>query len=293
MKRWILVLLLVPASCMAQSVLMKLVNQATKNLQHPTSSRPTPGSGGEGVKGTLFDGGSLWRRPAFVPPTIDGYTHIRLGSSALDAYNGDGLMGVVTCDPQYIGAAILHEQLDPRTEEYCEGVERQIDPGAPQDAVAKRIAFLGATRKYYFRGHLMDLIEGPANVVPPGKVVVEISGTAGSGIVLSPMDAGFKIVGPRWSQGAVTTYGGWPHYGGAVLYMYDSAVYKLVIDLDPAKIKPTQITSRSTVFFTVGDPIPDGVNAMHVHLYRVPIRIDRIIFDNDPFTSEYREADGT
>lgn len=107
--------------------------------------------------------------PEFIPPVLEGYTHVRRGQGQwLPASSS----GISTCDPRYIVLARAGRSDPPEAvPSDCLRMEGQIVGGrklenpdivaamnvgaSREEAVAsyqERVATLGATDKYYFRG---------------------------------------------------------------------------------------------------------------------------------------------
>jgi len=257
----------------------------------------TTTSGNDGIHGDPLDGGMGWNRFVFDPPNIDGYTHIRWGASAQSRYNSEGTSGEANCDPNYIGMAVVGQSMPtPNELFYCLGQERILDPSATEDTVRKRIAELGATRKYYYRGQLHGMLwnlPGQPRLTPTDKdAVIQLLGGAASGMVQGEVGLSFNIVGPHWSWGEVSSgpFGGWPGPSPNTMSSKGDSIYKLVIDIDHTKVVSTQLTSLSYVFFTVGTPRMIYEDRRQ-KMYDLSVRIDKIVFVGNGFRSEYDEKE--
>lgn len=306
----------------AERAASQIGGAAVQSVTHVAGVRTLPSGGGaiggtatgnDGIHGDALQGGEYWNHLIFDPPEIDGYTHIRWGSSAQSRYNGEGTPGLSTCDPKYIGLAVLHLPpsalgaplaFDVGGLNACLNDEKMLDPAATMETVIKRIAQLGATRKYYYRGQLHGILwntPGGVRLTPSDKdVVVQLLGGLSSGMVQgfgtlnNHNFVNFNIVGPHWSWGEVIggSYGGWPDPRRPVtMSMKGDSIYKLVIDIDHTKIVPTQLTSLSYVFFTVGTPRLIYEDTEHNKMYDLPVRIDKIVFVGNGFRSEYDEKE--
>ncbi|MBJ6984006.1 hypothetical protein [Luteimonas sp. MC1750] len=137
--------------------------------------------------------------PSFIPPELEGYTHVRRGGGSWQPFM---FRGLGTCDPMYLANA--HAKINVAFDDLpysCKKVEAQIiggvgkpnvsvvqvdgigikvPPGEVAAAYAQRVATLGATNKYYSRGAgtVLKIRDGVVISIPakaladlPGKVV--------------------------------------------------------------------------------------------------------------------------
>ncbi|AGG90111.1 hypothetical protein [Rhodanobacter denitrificans] len=278
---------------------------AVQSITHTRAGMPPFGSGAastatqgnDGIHGDELDGGMNWNHLVFDPPQIDGYTHIRWGSSAQSRYNVRGTSGVDTCDPEYIGLIVTGRTLTPRELSYCLGREKMLDSSATEDTVRKRIAELRATRKYYYRGQIVGMfwnVPGQPRLTPTDEdIVIQLLGGTVSGMVQGDSGTYFNIIGPHWSWGDMRS-GLYPHWPDPtspnVNPGFGETTYKLVVDIDHTKVANWQLTSLSYIFFTVGTPRLD-VKGQSETWYDLPVRIDKIVFVGDGFQSEYDEKE--
>ncbi|UJJ49906.1 MULTISPECIES: hypothetical protein [Rhodanobacter] len=257
----------------------------------------TAARGNDGIHGDELDGGMGWNHLVFDPPEIDGYTHIRWGSSAQSRYNVRGTSGEATCDPEYIGLAVTGRTMPttPKSLTYCLGQEQMLDSSATEDTVRKRIAQLGATRKYYYRGQIVGMFwntPGQPRLTPTDQdIIIQLLGGTVTGMVQGDFGLSFNIFGPHWSSGDMRS-GLYPHLPAPTPpnVIPEAATYKLVVDIDHTKVAPYQLTSLSYIFFSVGTPRLRFKDRTET-IYDLPVRIDKIVFVGDGFKSEYDEKE--
>jgi hypothetical protein len=208
-----------------------------------------------------------WNNADFAPPTMDGYTHLRFGSSSNDQF-GNAHMGRDVCDREYVGYALLQRAtLTPRDAYRCVSVERANDPSASEETVRERMAQLSGTRKFYTRGTAQVMMFDPqGRQLPPGKALVEFGFGGGSPIV-GPEGINFRITGPHWLV---------PGSPPGQL----AEGFAMLIDADPAmKMRWQQMGTHSYVYFTVGTPTNKRPAVMQRNLviYDLPVTVDKIV----------------
>lgn len=273
LHRIILMALMLPAAAMAhQSFLAKLLNKAVSSAAQSTTSPSTtttlPGSDGVHASGPGYN---QWAYPKFVPAVLDGYTHIRFGTAAVDPF-GNAVNGRPTCDPEFMGYALLHRTaLTPDDARICLSWERNNDPAATVDTLRRRMATIAGTRKFYIRGTVNLYVRSGPNgePIPPGSVLV----VWGNHLmpVSGPSGTWFTMTGPNW-------FGPWSNTG-------DVDAFKLLTQMDLTGRDIGPLGSKSYVFFTIGAPVNDGMSPVqrNLHLYHVVVTVDKIVLEDNRF----------
>lgn len=254
----------------AQSFLSRLgqtVSTAVSNQLHqpnsPGNARVSTGDGLHNSNGISAN----WDFPKYAPDTLDGYTHLRFGSAALDPF-GNAVGGREVCDRAFVGYALLHRsELLPQDAQRCLSLERVNDPSATLATLQQRMTTIAGTRKFYFRGTIrVDTRADPAGQsLPPGKGVVIVS--SGLPMIFSPADTDFRLGGPNW------IHPGWrPGFVGNE--------FALLFNADPSLSSHwQQMADNAYVFFTVSDPKhPRASTWQSGHrMFDVDVVIDKIV----------------
>lgn len=266
---------LLPGAALAQqsfmSRLLSNTGQAVANqLTHGTATSTTANSGSDGLH-AKSQGYNQWAYPNYAPDTMDGYTHLRFGSAALDPF-GNTVGGRQVCDREFVGYALLHRtELLPQDAQRCLSLEQANDPSATMATMQQRMTTISNTRRFYIRGAIrVDTRVDPAGqTLPPGKGVVILGG--GLPIIASPNDVDFRLGGPNWLQP------GWrPGYIGNQ--------FALLFNADPSLgSRWQQMADNAYVFFTVSEPKhPRASTWQRGHtMYDVEIEIDKIILTDN------------
>lgn len=206
-----------------------------------------------------------WLYPGFVPSTIDGYLHIRYGTSALDPF-GNGIGGRPTCDPEFIGYAALHRTMLTAADlTRCLDLERVNDPSATAATLYNRLKAISGTRKYYIRGTI--------GIYKHNQVFVPAGDNPPLGSVLIVVKGGF-IDGP--SDDTAVTAGGSGWHAAPPGEM----LYKIIIHNDLSNMALEQTLTHSYVFFSVGKAFKVTNTYLRGNVYSVPVTINKVVLDD-------------